>query len=946
MADQARCKYYLVHVYVHCGAVYLVAYDVESKALHRLSVRSYREMHLISFPEEKALQHHQLSDVEDALRTALRDSELSAKASSRIPFEGAWRNQASEAVVEVRVAYVRSGRTVAQALTSHPELRGARYLHPQDTSEGRFFETTGLRVGSCFTCTRAPTTKYTAEGDVSAFAALYSTPAGSLAASPEDADQFDVGQLRYAFLHATAHTDGSVRAVHVAVATGGRLEAARVFESSVLDGGERGVLRGARSFLRSCQPALLFCFKNPLPHSSPAVRDVLQTLNERSARYQMHGWGAQPEQRAVWPGTLARGLAVVDLHANLANSYVRFHSHTLAALRAHPKGLRDRAAVAAAAAPQGAEAYTAEWLEVHAALQFVREQSIVQSVFAQARLYCATVEVNQLGPQAAAVSPFLRELACCNLYRNECQYPLLLQAEQARVQEAVTNKGYAGGFVRADAGLYGLNSNDPNNRGLVFVYDFASMYPAIIRALQLCPSSIYDGDEAELEVLLARGEIRGARVAVNDSADVFRVDQYRDLSVKGCLPNIILRGVEARKGVRARLAQLVPTDPFTATLEALQQQIKRLTNAWYGLTGNEGSILTHVVTAAATTRRGREDIQRAEQYIVDRESSGELPAGTRVVYMDTDSCFVFWPLQDLEGLPVALACAKKLLTDLNSLYCAPCKMELERVFTQINIRGKKKYTGLGGEASEAGVRAALEGRTAPISKGMVANKRSVCALVAAASSEVEAALLRDQPLEVVLASVERYAASIQERTPGSVDSFILSCALAREYTNEETTVGPRLKRRYKARLKFDLAARTRVPYVVVKGSGLLADRVRFPDEVSAAELDTEYYLKQLASTLRQTCEGYAAVGGAVAAALAKAIGQNRAKQTVSAAAQRALSVLLRPRQPAQNAAPALAAAVPATPATAALPQESPLPAPKRPATSHAVPFAKRPRLTV
>jgi DNA polymerase elongation subunit (family B) len=504
----------------------------------------------------------------------------------------------------------------------------------------------------------------------------------------------------------------------------------------------------------------------------------------------------------------------------------------------------------------------------------------------------------------------------------------------------------------------------------VFVYDFASMYPAIIQALQLCPSSIYDGDETELEVLLARGEIRGERVAVNDSADVFRVSEYRGRPVVGCLPNIIRRGVEARKAVRASLAQLAPMDPFTATLEALQQQIKRLTNAWYGLTGNEGSILTHVVTAAATTRRGREDIQRAEQYIVDRESEGKLPAGTRVVYMDTDSCFVFWPLQDLEGLPGALAGAKKLLADLNSLYCAPCKMELERVFTQINIRGKKKYTGLGGEASEAGVRAALEGRTAPISKGMVANKRSVCALVAAASSEVEAALLRDQPLEVVLASVERYAANIQERAQGSVqeraqssvqeraqssvqeraqssvDSFSLSCALAREYTNEETTVGPRLKRRYKDRFQFDLAARTRVPYVVAKGSGLLADRVRFPDEVSAAELDTEYYLKQLASTLRQTCEGYAAVGGAVAAALAKAIGQNRARQMVSAGAQRALSVLLRPRQPAQNAAPILAAAVPATPATATLPQENQLPAPKRPATSHAVPFAKRPRLAV
>lgn len=893
MPEASVGTYFLCNVYAFRGRMYLVAADVVSLELHSLRARGYTEKHLVAIPESRHLPPESLQDLADALRHELSNPKLRVRASPLLPFEGAWRGVASEAVVEIEVEYVGLARALERGLQS-PSVREvlprggtARYLHPQDSSEGRFLGATGLRVGSCFTCGRAPD-RERGGGSRRAFAALYEVDPASCQISETP---FDPRRLKYVFLHATRESSSSaVRAVHVAYVQGGELTERKVFATEKL-GSERSAVEEARESIRAFRPALLLVFKNPLPHSSRAVPNALSFLSERSALYSLHGWGLHAEDRPVWRGALARGLAVVDLHSNLTNSYLKLHSHTLAALRTHPNVLRAGVDLAAAAPPAGFEAYAAEWLEVHVALQYAREQRVVENVFAQAKLYCATPEVNQRGPQAAAASPFFRELEASGLYRNEAQAPLLLEAKDSRATEASTSKGYSGGYVRAEVGRFGLSAPDAAHRGFVFVFDFASMYPANIQALRLCPSSVFEGDDDELAELLAKGEIAGECVALNERADVFVVHSRGGRAVESCLPRIIRRGVEARKAVRERLEQLPPGDALAPALEAEQLQIKRLTNAWYGLTGNDGSVLTHIATAAATTRRGREDIQRAESFVGEQEQTGFLPPGARVVNIDTDSVFVFYPAAGVSALPSALERAQQLNVRLNELFVKPCKMELEKVFTELNVRGKKKYSGLAVDTSAAGVLAAAEGRAKGVSKGMVANKRSVCALVSAACAAVEKVLQSGEPLEAVAQTVERSAAGVLARGE-SVEPFVLSCALAREYTNEETTVGPRLKRRYKEMFHFEVEPRTRIPYVVVEKGTLLADKVRFPEEVTSRELDTLYYLKQLTSSLRQTCEGYEEAGWVVANVLDKARSRAFALQSRGSSV---LSTLVRPR---------------------------------------------------
>nr|QLF99888.1 DNA polymerase [Equid alphaherpesvirus 1] len=243
----------------------------------------------------------------------------------------------------------------------------------------------------------------------------------------------------------------------------------------------------------------------------------------------------------------------------------------------------------------------------------------------------------------------------------------------------------------------------------VVVFDFASLYPSIIQAHNLCFTTL----------ALDEVDLAGLQPSVNYST--FEVGDQKlffvHAHIRESLLGILLRDwLAMRKAVRARIPTSTPEE--AVLLDKQQSAIKVICNSVYGFTGVANGLLPCLRIAATVTTIGRDMLLKTRDYVHSRWATRELlednfpgaigfrnhkPYSVRVIYGDTDSVFIKFVGLTYEGVSeLGDAMSRQISADL---FRAPIKLECEKTFQRLLLITKKKYIGVinGGKMLMKGV---------------------------------------------------------------------------------------------------------------------------------------------------------------------------------------------------------------------------------------------------
>lgn len=212
--------------------------------------------------------------------------------------------------------------------------------------------------------------------------------------------------------------------------------------------------------------------------------------------------------------------------------------------------------------------------------------------------------------------------------------------------------------------------------------DFASLYPSIIQAHNLCYTTLLNKQMVE-----KLGFVKDEDYIITPNNDLFCTSKIR----KGMLSQILEELLSARKKAKKELA--VETDPFKkAVLNGRQLALKISANSVYGITGATVGKLPCLAIASSTTSYGRQMIEKTKAEVEARYCiSNGYSHDAQVIYGDTDSVMVKFGPKDLAK---AMELGQEAATFVSSKFIAPIKLEFEKVYFPYLLINKKRYAGL------------------------------------------------------------------------------------------------------------------------------------------------------------------------------------------------------------------------------------------------------------
>lgn len=357
---------------------------------------------------------------------------------------------------------------------------------------------------------------------------------------------------------------------------------------------------------------------------------------------------------------------------------------------------------------------------------------------------------------------------------------------------------YEGGYVyQPQPGIY-------NN---IAIFDFRSLYPSIIVAHNICPSTLKGKcPENQREYL------------PNNSNIWFCKDKV------GFIPSVIRDLVERRKRIKEILKNMKPSDKSYTILNARSYAIKTIANAMYGYLGFSNSRWYNLDCASAITNWGRYYIQKA---ISEAEKQN-----FKVIYGDTDSLMIaFDKLSKKEAIKFVEQINKKNPEDINlelqgfyprGIFVSK-KIEIER-------GAKKKY-------------ALLDSNGNIIIKGMEYVRRGWCELAKKIQMEVLKKILIENSKEGALKIVKDAIEKLRKNEI-TIDDIVIYTQITRNL-DEYESVGPHVSAAKKAREEgVTFPPGSIIPYIIVKGEGSISERAYLVEMAIKKNMkyDPEYYI--------------------------------------------------------------------------------------------------------
>ncbi|EJT46496.1 hypothetical protein A1Q1_04928 [Trichosporon asahii var. asahii CBS 2479] len=212
--------------------------------------------------------------------------------------------------------------------------------------------------------------------------------------------------------------------------------------------------------------------------------------------------------------------------------------------------------------------------------------------------------------------------------------------------------------------------------------DFASLYPSIMMAHNLCYTTLVD--KATIQRL---GLVENEDYVQTPNNDFFMTEKRR----KGLLPHVLENLLGARKRAKADLK--VEKDPFKrAVLDGRQLALKISANSVYGFTGATIGKLPCLAISTSVTAYGRQMIDMTKREVEAQYSiQNGYDHDAQVIYGDTDSVMVKFGCPDL---PTAMRLGAEAADLVSAKFKKPIKLEFEKVYFPYLLISKKRYAGL------------------------------------------------------------------------------------------------------------------------------------------------------------------------------------------------------------------------------------------------------------
>jgi DNA polymerase delta subunit 1 len=398
-----------------------------------------------------------------------------------------------------------------------------------------------------------------------------------------------------------------------------------------------------------------------------------------------------------------------------------------------------------------------------------------------------------------------------------------------------TFRGGPPGTTGADDGYQGATVLDAQTGayyGPITALDFASLYPSIMVAHNLCYSTLVMDPKYD--------NLPGVEY------ETFGPHKFAQ-GVVSLLPTILTDLKAFRKKAKKLMAAAEGT-PMEAVYNGQQLAYKISMNSIYGFTGASKGMLPCVPIASTVTMRGRQMIEETKNYV-----EANFP-GANVRYGDTDSVMVEFDVQGrkgqdaidyswIQGEIAAEACTK--------LFKAPNDLELEKVYCPYFLYSKKRYAAkmYEGVSDRDGRPVLKEDGTRLVKfkkidvKGLQVVRRDSCPYVRETLKSLLGMILdSDDPRPVIQFAREASADLVAGKIP--MEKLMMSKQLASEYKVAMPHVAVRDK--IKARSPGSEPQQgDRVPFVValMPRNGKLTEKAEDPTWVreQGVPLDYQYY---------------------------------------------------------------------------------------------------------
>ncbi len=416
----------------------------------------------------------------------------------------------------------------------------------------------------------------------------------------------------------------------------------------------------------------------------------------------------------------------------------------------------------------------------------------------------------------------------CQLYTEALTRGIVLD-KRPGVQES-----FSGGFVyEPEPGLYDY----------VICLDFSSLYPSIIRAYNICFTTLVP-EELVIDDQLCH---------VLEWEDGGKKYRYRFVKEpKGLLPQMCENLVTERSRVRKQIQGPLqdsggnPRDNLTSeekirylVADKRQLALKVSANSIFGALGASNGYLPLVEGARSICAMGRQLILQANDYL-------KTTYGGRVIYNDTDSTMVKLPF--INSNREAIEWGLRLQDEISAIYPPPLRMEFEKAGRMMPLC-KKRYSYWLIDRDTYQFKVDKKGEPVLMNKGVILARRDNCKWQREVYESVLKMIMMGSHLYAVLDYVnEQILALVRGDIHWSKLSVVRS--LGADYKNENyfmNVFGKELERMGKP-----MEPGSRLEYVVVEGPPPLGKKMRLIDTYlerkgteSAERIDVFYYIENM-----------------------------------------------------------------------------------------------------
>ena len=446
------------------------------------------------------------------------------------------------------------------------------------------------------------------------------------------------------------------------------------------------------------------------------------------------------------------------------------------------------------------------------ALKILLEKGFLEKYVALSRV-CGLLLQDTLdsGESAKIENLLLREFN-----KEDYVLPCKPDAEEIKRREAERKaKGFKGAIVLDP--ITGLHTN------CVVYLDFASMYPSIFISFNICPTT-YLKDEIEVDHIKTPFGTK------------FVTEKVRH----GIVPRILKTLLEKRAKTKKEMK--MERDPVRKrALNAKQEALKRVANAFYGYTGFLRARTYVLDIANAITSCGRHFITQTKKIV-------EENTPYKVVYGDTDSVMIETKTDNVEE---AMKIGEKLAELINSHFNGILRVKLEGVFKTLLMLTKKRYAGWAFEMGPDG----LEDKI--VMKGIETVRRDWCDLVGEVLGEVIRIILKEQNPQKAFKYFREVVKKLQnDEIP--IEKLVITKGISKRLEDYKG-VQPHIElvKKMKKRNGVAPGVGDRVRFVIVKGVQLVSERAEDPDYViqHGLKIDSRYYIEnQLLPPLERVFE--------------------------------------------------------------------------------------------